>query len=113
MQFSLKSMQSIRCCFTAVVFLAIAPVANAGSAESAYIQQAAANPASKSPVFAPTAVGQSTHFARSNAQVSLPPPPEQTVPHGATASNFAQTTEIGNFNSVLQIQTGKNDLSSV
>lgn len=92
------------------VMISIASAANAG--ESAYIQQAAPGAASKPVVLVPIN-NQSTSSLHSNAQVSLTPPPEQISPRGAAATNFAQTTEIGNNNSVAQLQAGRNDVSSV
>jgi hypothetical protein len=94
----------------AATMMSIASAANAG--ESAYIQQAAPGAATKPAVLVPI-ISESTGFPRSNAQVSLTPPPEQLSPRGASATNFAQTIEVGNNNSVAQLQAGRHDASSV
>jgi hypothetical protein len=119
MQFSLNIMHShIRLHLPrlvgAAMALSMASMAHAASPESVYIQQAASGAAAKpAAVSAPVSSTLPTGFARSEAQVSLTPPPEQIVPHNAIATNLAQTLEIGNNNEVAQLQAGRNDASSV
>jgi hypothetical protein len=119
MQFSLNIMHShIRLHLPrlvgAAMALSMASMAHAASPESVYIQQAAPGASAKpTAVSAPVPSSQPTSFARSDAQLSLTPPPEQVVPRNAAAANSAQTLEIGNNNGVAQLQAGHNDRSSV
>jgi hypothetical protein len=119
MQFSLNIMHShIRLHLPrlvgAAIALSMAPLVHAASQESVYIQQAAPGATAKPTVIStPVSNSQPTGFVRSEAQTSLTPPPEQTVPRNANATNLAQTLEVGNNNTVTQLQAGRNDVSSV
>lgn len=117
MQFSIKAVRpGLRAFLSALVIAAAAlPIASAdhaASAESAYIDQAPGG--MTKPLTLASAPGpQSTGFKRFGSQISLMPPPEQLVPHGSNGFNFAQSVMVGNYNTVAQIQAGRNDISAV
>jgi hypothetical protein len=112
MQLSLKTLRSHILSRLAVAAITLSIASATHAAESAFIQQAVPGTTTKLTI-PDSAIGQSTSFLGSNTQFSFTPTPEQTVPHGATAANFAQTLTVGNFNTVAQVQSGRNDLSSV
>jgi hypothetical protein len=110
MQFSLKTLRSHVSSRVAAAVMALAISSAAHAAESVYIQQAVPGTTMKQTI-PDSSIGQSA--VSSNTQFPFTPPPEQTVPHGATAANFAQSITVGNFNTITQVQSGRNDLSSV
>jgi hypothetical protein len=112
MQFSLKTLRSLVSARIAVAVMTLAIPSAAHAAESAFIQQVVPGTTMKQTI-PDASIGQSGNVVSTNSQLSFTPTPEQTVPHGATAANFAQTLTVGNFNTVAQVQSGRNDLSSV
>ncbi len=86
--------------------------AEAASADSAYIQQAAAGSTLKA---TPTQIVPTPGFvanARPNAVTAPVVVPEMVAPR-SNGANFAQTVTVGSFSSVVQIQAGRSDASVV
>ncbi len=93
----------------AAVICGSLPLSGVAMADSAYIGQIPAGAASSLSYEATVANAISTlssEFAGTAANL------ENAIPH-TKAGNFAATVTIGDFNQVLQIQTGVNDASSV
>jgi hypothetical protein len=105
--FTLKGIQLLRAALVATAMLAGCPAA---FAQSAYITQV--NP--RSPGFTSTTAPQPMQsvpvFQYTPSQTAFIPTPETA---SARNGNFAQTLQIGNFNRVLQSQSGGNNFSNV
>jgi hypothetical protein len=106
--FTLKGIRSLRAGLIATSMLAASPTA---FAQSAYITQV--NP--RSPGFTSTTASQPTQtipvFQYTPSQTAFIPTPETAAP--GRNGNFARTLQIGNFNGVVQSQSGGNNFSNV
>lgn len=116
MQFSLKNTLSQNVAFGRLVLAAIGlclpAAAEAASADSAYIQQAAVGSALKMDSSQIMSAPSFVTSGRTNAVTGIVPFPELVAPK-SNGANFAQTVTVGNFNGVAQIQAGRGDASAV
>ena len=107
MHFTLKWRASLRSTLTAILVAACSPAL----AESAYIAQVSPRAASTLPATASQPVQMMPTADYASRQTPFVPTPETTRP--AHSGNFAQTIQIGSFNSVFQSQAGGNNFSNV